>query len=46
MKDFEDLYKEYKVDMLVAGHQHNYERDAPTYRNKTSDYKKRIEDLN
>jgi len=20
MKDFEDLYKEYKVDMLVAGH--------------------------
>lgn len=26
LREFEKLFKEYKVDLLLAGHQHVYER--------------------
>lgn len=38
LAEFEDLFNDYKVDLYVAAHQHSYERDAPTFRNKTSSF--------
>jgi hypothetical protein len=32
--------------MYIGAHQHNYERDAPTYNNKTTSYKHREGDIN
>ena len=30
---FEDILKEYKVDIYISGHVHKYERIHPTYKN-------------
>jgi len=36
---FEDLFNKYKVDLILNGHVHSYERNYPTYKNKrTSGY--------
>jgi len=29
---FEDIFKEFKVDLYIAGHKHFYERFFPTYK--------------
>ncbi|EQC38079.1 hypothetical protein SDRG_04509 [Saprolegnia diclina VS20] len=34
---FEDLYLQYGVDAVMAGHVHAYERTAPIYKNKITD---------
>jgi hypothetical protein len=31
----EDMFNDYGVDLVFAGHVHNYERDAPIYKNQT-----------
>ncbi|KAM3147385.1 hypothetical protein pb186bvf_000636 [Paramecium bursaria] len=36
---FEDLFKKYKVDIYFSGHQHNYERIKPYYKNKLANFK-------
>jgi len=36
---FEDMFYKYRVDLLLNGHVHSYERNYPAYRNKrTGDY--------
>lgn len=30
--DYEEMFKEYAVDLVVQGHVHNYERDFPVYK--------------
>jgi len=36
---FEDLFYKYKVDLILNGHVHSYERNYPTYKNnRTSGY--------
>lgn len=33
-EEFEDIFREYEVDLVVQGHVHNYERDLPLYKGK------------
>lgn len=40
LKDFEQLYIDYKVDLFLAGHQHSYERDKPYFVENLTKYEK------
>jgi len=35
---FDELYQKYRVDMVLQGHVHNWERTGPTYKNKSLAY--------
>jgi len=36
--ELDELFNKYKVDMVLQGHVHNWERMGPTYKNKSMDY--------